>query len=274
MSGRSELYAHCRAAWPSIAIEGGEAAFVRHIERHVPNGTELATLHAEDLYLACACAQGSEAALQEFERRYMSQIDHFLSAGDRQPAFLDELRQALRDKLFVGWDGKPPRIAEYSGRGSLHSWFRTAAVHTARNLQRGRKLDVLRAPGDAALSALASEQDPELGYLKGRYRNEFKEACQAAFSSLSPEQRDVIRMHYLEGLNIDRIGVRLGVNRATVARWRTAAQRAILDETKRQLRHRLRLSDSEFGSLARLVRSQLEVNLAAVLDPEPGGEGE
>lgn len=274
MSRGAEYYAQGRAAWPSITLQGGEAAFAQHIARHLPAGTEPPSLHIEDLYLACACTQGSAAALLAFERQYLSQVDHFLPPGDRNPAFLDELRQALRDKLFVGREGAAPKIADYSGRGTLHSWVRTAAVHTARNLHRGRKIDLLRDPSEAAVSALTSDQDVELGYLKGRYRQEFKEACQAAFACLPPEQRDVLRMHYVEGFNIDRIGEQLGVNRATVARWRTAAQRAVLGETRRQLRHRLRLSDSEFGSLARLVRSQLDVSLARFLRPDPDTDSE
>lgn len=265
MSGRAELYAQGRAAWPNLPLDGGEDTFFRHIQLHLQAGIEPSSLHIEDLYLACACAQGSEAALVEFERHYLAKVDHFLPAGDRQPAFLDELRQVLRDKFFVGRSGAPPRIAQYSGRGSLHSWVRTAAVHAARNLHRGRDNASLQTSSEAALGALISDPDPELSYLKDRYRQDFKEACQAAFASLPPEQRDVVRMHYVEGLNIDRIGVQLGVNRATVARWRIAARQSIFDETKRQLRSRLRLSDSEFGSLARLIRSQLDVSLAKVL---------
>lgn len=177
----------------------------------------------------------------------------------------------MRDKFFVSPAGALPKIADYSGRGSLHSWVRTAAVYTARNLHRSRRSDPLGNPDAAAAQALTSDPDPELGYLKGKYQVEFKEAIQAAIQSLPKEQLDVIRLHYGEGLNIDRIGQQLGVSRATVARWRTAARQAILNQTRRYLRQRLRMSDSDFGSLARLMRSQLDLSLNRVLGTDKDG---
>lgn len=261
-----------QAAWPDITIEGGEAAFLQYVESRRHPGAILSSLHAEDLYLTYACAHGCEAALRAFDRRYLSQVDHFVPPGDRSPAFLDELRQVLRDKLLVGRDGAPPKIAGYSGRGSLQSWVRTAAVHAARNLHRSRGSDPLRQGDEGAVNSLTDAQEPELRYLKQKYRQEFKEALQAAFGSLPFEQREVVRLHYVDGLNIDKIGDLLGVNRATVARWRVAAQQALLAATQRQLHQRLKLSKTEFSSLARLVQSQLDVSLARLLRPGSGRE--
>jgi RNA polymerase sigma-70 factor (ECF subfamily) len=237
------------------------------VERHAASGVEPSSLHIEDLYLAYACTQGNEAALRAFERRYLSQIDHFLPPRDRDPTFVDELRQALREKFFVTRNTESSKIADYSGRGTLHSWVRTATVHTARNMNRARRSDPLRDSDEDAVLALASGQDPELSHLKVKYQPVFKEAIQAAIASLSFEQREVMRLHYLDGLNIDRIGERLGVNRATVARWRTAAKQAIFEEIQRQLRKRLGLSDSEFGSLVQLLRSQIEISLVRLFRP-------
>lgn len=110
------------------------------------------------------------AALRAFEKHDLSQVDHSLPPGDRTPDFLDELRQVLRDKLFVGKDGTPPKIVDHSGRGSLHSWVRTAVVHTARSLHRTRRPDEVGAHNEAAVIALSSDENPELSYLKRKYR--------------------------------------------------------------------------------------------------------
>jgi len=265
VSGEAERYARGRAAWPEVALPGGAAAFAQYLLRHHPTGVIPASLHVEDLYLAGACAAGCDAGLLAFERRYLSQVDHFLPPGDRTPTFLDELRQTLRDKLLVGRDGALPKIADYSGRGSLHSWVRTVAVHAARNLHRANKSELLRDPSESAMQALASSENPEFNYLKRKYQKDFKEAFESAFASLPTEQREVLRLHYVEGLNIDNIGLQLQVNRATVARWRNSARQAVLDETRRQLRQRLQLTDSEFVSVARLLRSQIDVSLARLL---------
>lgn len=265
VSVSAKLFAQAQAAWPEIVLPGGESAFAQHLQRHAGDTLDPGTLLVEDLFLALACSQGNAAALRAFERKYLSQLERFLPPGDRTPSFVDELRQVLRDKLLVGRDGAPPKIGDYSGRGSLQSWLRIAAVHTSRNMHRSTKSDPLRESSDAVLGALTAGADPEVQYLKARYREEFREAFYASIKSLPEEQLQVIRLHYVDGLNIDRIGERLGVNRSTVARWRSAAQQALFDETRRQLSQRLKISDTEFASIVQLVRSQLDVGLANFL---------
>jgi RNA polymerase sigma-70 factor (ECF subfamily) len=266
----SKLFAQAQAAWPDVILNEGESAFHQHLQRHAGTASEPASLLVEDLFLALGCSQGNAAALRAFDRKYLSQIDRFLQASDRQPAFVDELRQLLRDKLLVGKDGAPPKIADYSGRGSLQSWVRTAVVHTARNMHRHRKTDALRESSDAVMGALTAEGNPEVQYLKARYREEFREAFYASIQTLPSEQIEVIRLHYVDGLNIDRIGQRLGVNRATVARWRTAAQQTLFELTRKQLRQHLKISDTEFVSIVQLLRSQLDVGLARFLRGDGG----
>ena len=90
----------CRLAPPSF-LSFSRYPLTRHLSRHHPTGPTPAALHVEDLYLACACAVGCDAALLAFERRYLSQVDHFLPPGDRTPAFLDELRQSSRWQAFM-----------------------------------------------------------------------------------------------------------------------------------------------------------------------------
>jgi RNA polymerase sigma-70 factor (ECF subfamily) len=64
-----------RAAWPSVEV--AEEQFVSYAARRV----DLEDVAGDDepdrvrdLYLACACAHGNEAALREFERTYFSEI--------------------------------------------------------------------------------------------------------------------------------------------------------------------------------------------------------
>ncbi len=65
-----------RAAWPTIPLD--EEAFVSHVADSVgaqPDVEEaLAALHGEDLFLTCACARGTPAALAEFDRVYLSNV--------------------------------------------------------------------------------------------------------------------------------------------------------------------------------------------------------
>jgi RNA polymerase sigma-70 factor (ECF subfamily) len=151
----------------------------------------------------------------------------------------------------------------YAGRGLLTSWVRVAATRAA--------LDLLRAGGarprtDVEPDDLApGRESPELEYLKERYRPQFKAAFQTALENLDGEQRTILRMHIVEGLNIDEIGVLFRVHRSTIARWIAAARVNILDEARRQLQRELGLDAAEFESLAGVVRSQLSLSLSKIL---------
>jgi RNA polymerase sigma-70 factor (ECF subfamily) len=75
-----------------------------------------------------------------------------------------------------------------------------------------------------------------------------------------------LRLAYANGFTVDRIGGLYGVSRATAARWVAAAREALHDGTRRELCARLRITTSEYRSLAALVRSDLEVSVVRLLD--------
>ncbi len=98
-----------RAAWPGLGLS--DEAFIRHVVSRLPAEGDrvaaLGALHGEDLYLACACAQGLPRALSAFQERHGPQVDAALR-GLKLPSGADEdLRQMLWEKLFVGQPGSP-----------------------------------------------------------------------------------------------------------------------------------------------------------------------
>ena len=254
-----------RAGWPELDLD--PVGFVAHVERSLDGG-DAAALHAADLWLAYGCAVGDEAALAAFDREVLSQVGLLLGRLHPTPQLVDEVRQALRHKLLVAEAGARPRIAEFAGRGTLQAWVRVAAVRTA--------LDLLRAAGaragaDVEPDDLAGDAgSPELDYVRERYRPQFKAAFQEALRGLDSEQRNVLRLHVVEGLNIDEIGVLFKVHRSTVARWIAAARQQVLAGARDWLRLELGLSAPEFDSLAGVVRSQLDLSVAKILVKSSG----
>ena len=250
-----------RAAWPDLELD--ESGFAAHVEERREGG-ETAALYAGDLWLAYGCARGSDEAVAAFDREVLSQTGLLLGRMQPTPQLIDDVRQALREKLLVAPPDGRPRIADYAGRGPLLAWVRVAAVRTA--------LDLLRANGarggggDVEPDDLARDEDsPELDYLKERYRPQFKAAFQSALRGLDSEQRNVLRLHVVEGLNIDEIGALFKVHRSTVARWIAAARQQVLAGARAELRANLGLSAGEFDSLAGVVRSQLDLSVAGIL---------
>ncbi len=252
-----------RAAWPELELD--EMGFAAHVERCLADGGDAAALHAGDLWLAYGCVVGNDDAVGAFDREVLSQVGVLLGRMQPTPQLVDEVRQVLREKLLVAQPGAPPRIADYAGRGPLVAWVRVAAVRAALDLLRAGRA---RAGADVEPDDLAGDPDqssPELDYLKERYRPQFKAAFQEALRGLDTEQRNVLRLHVVEGLNIDEIGALFKVHRSTVARWIASARQAVLAGARHRLRDELGLSAGEFDSLAGVVRSQLDLSVQKIL---------
>lgn len=173
----------------------------------------------------------------------------------------------MQQRLLVAPDaGSDPRISSYSARGSLQAWVRVVATREAlRTLSHaGREV----ASEDDELDRLTPHHhgdDPELGYLKQLYREEFKRALHAAVEALDDRAQLLLRQHTLDRLGIDQLAALHGKHRATAARWVEAARQAVIAGTRRALTQRMRLSKDEVASIIRLIQSQLDISLPDVL---------
>jgi RNA polymerase sigma-70 factor (ECF subfamily) len=264
----AERLARAAAAWPAVTLS--DERFVRAIAERLGDGAPgaaLAAMHTDDLYLACGCADGDAAALAGFEQRCGQAIQRAFATMGAAQADRADLEQVVRQRLLVApAAGGPARIASYSARAPLPAWVRVVATREAARrsprAQRERSAD-----DDELAGLLAADDDPELGYLKRLYRDEFKRAFHAAIDALPARDRLVLCQHLLDGLGIDQLAALHGVHRATTARWIHGAREAVLAGTQRALVDRLRLSRAEVVSVMRLIASQLDVSLARVLRP-------
>jgi RNA polymerase sigma-70 factor (ECF subfamily) len=254
-------------------------ALVAHMARVAGTKTEppaLASLRAGDLYLACACASGNDRALHLFDDEYGRDIDLAIARSGNVNLGKDEFRQLLRDKLFVARGERPPKIADYAGRGDLRSWVRVTAlrmiVDIVRQNNAGKEIPVEA----EMLGAMPSpNEDPELDYIQRVYKSEFKDALQSAFGSLTPRERNLLRHQVIHGLNIDQVGAIYRVHRTTAFRWIEKARKSLLRETRSALMSRLRVGSGEFHSIMRVVQGDLDVSvrrlLVSEIELEPGG---
>jgi RNA polymerase sigma-70 factor (ECF subfamily) len=266
-----ELLEKARTAWPTIKVD--RAAFLAHVAERMPaEGTAdaaVGSLHAGDLFLAFGCAVGEPHAITAFEQHFLPEVAGYVAQIDRSGAFVDEVRQRLRERLLVSdGEGGKPKISEYTGRGPLAAWLRVASVRTALNLRRGAKREVSTTEETPAMRAPAV--DPELDYLKTRYAQEFKEVFKATLGTLNRDERTVLRLHYMDGLTLDQIAVAYHVHRSTAARWLASARERIVTETKRLLSERLKANPKEVESLLAVVRSQLDVSIYKYLGKDEG----
>lgn len=257
--------AAARAAWPELAVDPeGFVAYV--LARATPSGLP-PLAHAEDLWLACACVTGVPGATACFQRRFEPIIARVLARRRASLALADDARQGVYERLLVGHDGQPPKIAEYQGSGRLESWVATTAANSLLMLQRAdarRREHVARAENEP----LPVPLDPELELLRARYQAPLEEAIVASLAALSDRERTLLRLHLGKRLSIDTLGAMYGVNRATAARWLVAARRSLLERARASIRETLGLSSREYESLGAVLKSQLDVSLVDHLDPE------
>lgn len=266
-----------RAAWPKVPLPGAD--FASHIGRVLDTHTAgsptdamasapdaaaaIASLQLADLFLAAAAARGIPEAIVEFEARYMKPLPFILGMGTaREDA--DAVCSALRAKLLAGTSEDPPRIASYGGRGPLAAWVAIAAQRTALSLNRHENA-LQRAHDRAMNEAIAVDLDPELRHMKGRYKESVESAFRDALSELSDRDRALLKLGLVAGLSLEAIAASYNVNASTVSRWLSRIREGLLDRTLVLLRERLRLTEPEAASIARLVTSQIDVSVVRFL---------
>jgi RNA polymerase sigma-70 factor (ECF subfamily) len=261
-----ELLVVCRAVWPDVVVD--DRAFVRHVAALIPEDADpnqvLGALHGADLYLAFACGNGDARAIALLEKQSFRNLPAAVMRTGIDREKLDEIKQLLRHKLLVGGDS-PPKILDYAGRGPLDAWVRVVAAREALTMMRKITREPFDCDDDKLLDFAAAGRDPEIALIKTSYAEDFRAAFQNALSGLTSRDRTVLRLHFVDGLNIDAIGSIYRVHRATVARWIANSREELFDNTHRLMRQKLGLSPSEVESLIGELKSQIDLSIPRFL---------
>ncbi|AKV02888.1 putative DNA-binding regulatory protein [Labilithrix luteola] len=215
-----------------------------------------------DLELAKACVAGDQEAIAEVEARFASDIARALARLRVDTALADDVKQTIREKLFLGTNGKPPGLASYSGKGPLGAFLRAVVVHAVISMKRARRR---MTEADSRIRDVAHDDDPALEHVRRRYGASFKQAFQDAFAELSARERSVLRLVYIDGLAVEQVATVYGVHRVSVSRWLGQIREQLHSRTRELLRERLGLATSEVASVARLCLSQIDVSLSRLV---------
>ncbi|CAN5766181.1 hypothetical protein BH11MYX3_BH11MYX3_18260 [soil metagenome] len=265
------IVAEGRAVWPDFPLDAKDVfAFIGRQVTPELAAEALEGLRPADLYLACACAKGVNAAINAFDRDYMKEVDIALARMRIGPPRLSDVKQLVRQRLFVGGGtaGTPTsagKIAEYGGRGDLRRWVRSVAVRTCLNDLRKGKREILVDDDHLIAQHAVSTDDPEVEYMKKTYSAEFKGAFSAALATLGAREQTLLRYHHVDGLNIDEIGAIYRVHRVTAFRWLEKAKEMLVRTTLDTLRTKLKLPASELESVLRMIRSQIHLSIVRQL---------
>lgn len=235
---------------------------IAHVEAALAAGASV--VHAADLALAFGASRGDPVALRRFDEHTSGDIAAAARAIDRDPAFVDEVVQATRVKLVVDH-----RIASYRGAGPLRAWAAITAQRIALNARRDARAGAAKPSAPTRDDVLAElvdrEPDPELRHLKTLYRAEFREALVAALGQLDDRPRAILRLRFVDQLELAQIGRLYRVHESTASRWIATALQDIQQATHERLVAKLAVTDATAASVARMVQSQLDLSIARLL---------
>jgi RNA polymerase sigma-70 factor (ECF subfamily) len=259
---REAAFARAQARWQGVALE--YQAWAAHLD--ALGWSEEPPKTADSLFLCCACARGDRAACRWLETEYFPALAAIVAKVDRAPDFIDEVLQLARQRLLVG---APPAIAGYDGSGQLSAWLRVLVRNLAIDQKRPKKrADQLR----AALQSVWDEAGgglPGHSELRAHYASVFARCAREALAALSPHDRTLLRMSLVHGWSIDAIGRMYQRDRSVAAKWLVKIKERLRDDVVRRIQQAFgRVADSEFQSLARFVRSQLELSVSMLFDSE------
>ena len=252
-------------------------------------------LQINDLYLALACAQGSEHAWWEFDqgyRRYIERVArHLASAETDAEEVIDSVYVELYGTRVVN-DVRQSKFATYTGRGTLKGWLRTVVWHAVIDMHRARRDEVSiddwsegggemhDRPGWRA-EARGGESAMVDRVMRERYRAATLAALDTSLGMLDDHEKLLLLYYHVEGLKLREIARLVEepasplrrwfqrqskrrtdvpesrVHESTVMRWLEKVYGKVLERFRSELREKSELSDAEIETCVEMATEDL-----------------
>lgn len=284
----NRLYARSRAANWNLARENLAAALERSARWRFPGEPPsprqaeeyLAALHLEDLALACACAEGSEAAWEAFVAAYRSPLRRAAAAILRSAADSPDTAE-LADSLFAdlyGWKdaegGRQSLFRWYHGRSKLSTWLRTVlAQRHVNSIRRSRRFESLDEEGAEERvvqrqdCAPADPPDPH----RRRYLELLSRGLNGAIRALAPADRARLLDYYLSGHTLADMARARSEHEATASRKLERIRRELRTVVVRTLREPpASLDDAQIALCFEYALQDWPFDLRALLEEKSG----
>ena len=280
------LYAESRAHDWGLSREHFLAALERSAAKRFAGcgfstdalGEYLGTLHIEDLSLASACLEGSEAAWQHFVsqyRGYLRAAAGVITKNSRGGTDAVELADSLFAELFGLVDGRRGErslFRYFHGRSSLKTWLRAilAQRHVDR-LRQSRRWEQLEteeeeSPGHAPQPGNTQPiADPH----RDRYLARFVAALNEAVDLLAPADRERLELYYAREKTLAEIGRKLGEHESSVSRHLERIRRQLRSSIEEKLRCPPALSEAEIRLCFQYAAEDSPIDFRKIFPEKP-----
>jgi RNA polymerase sigma-70 factor, ECF subfamily len=231
-------------------------------------------LGAAELALSLHCARGERIAMELLELHYFAPVRIGLGSMKLHPSMLDDVMQETRQRMLVA-DAGQPKLVQCAGTGKLRGLVQVAAARIALDmLRKGKHTDL--ATGELTSESFADQAlqepalDPALALLRNqagtRFRRAFREACAA----LTPRERNLLNLHHLHGVGLEKLATMYQVHRATIVRQLAEVRRKLVHGTQRALASDSSNPSAELSSMLGLLGSQLDASVKGLLSDDNG----
>jgi RNA polymerase sigma-70 factor len=214
------------------------------------------TLHIEELCLATACLEGSEAAWECFVgqyRGYLRAAAGIITKKSRAGTDAQELADSLFAELFGLVDGKRGErslFRYFHGRSSLKTWLRAIlAQRYVDRLRKSRRWEQWEQEEEGK-----RDYSPQQG--KGpaapdphrhRYLTRFVAALREALALLVAADRERLELYYAREKTLAEIGRAIGEHESSVSRNLERIRRQLRSSIEEKLRCPPALSEAEIA---------------------------
>ena len=220
-------------------------------------GEYLGSLHIEDLCLANACLEGSEAAWEYFVthyRGYLRAAAGIITKTGRAGTGAQELADSLFAELFGLVDGKRGErslFRYFHGRSSLKTWLRAILaqryVDRLRQSRRWEQLEPQEERHGHRQSPQPGNAQPAADPHRDRYVARFVAALHQTVALLGADDRERLELYYAREKTLAEIGRALGEHESSVSRNLERIRRQVRSSVEENLRCPPALSEAEIA---------------------------
>lgn len=253
-TAKAERWRVDRAAFGRALEASADKAFSSGAPGRAELERHLASLHLEDLALACACADGDDEAWQHFVLTYRPPLYRAADAIDPSGGARDLVDSLYADLFGLGSETRERRslFRYFHGRSSLATWLR--AVLSQRYVDRLRERKRTEPiPDDESPHALAAHPAPQDSE-RLRFAGVMQAALAVVLAVLSPKDRLRLACYYAQQMTLAQVGRLLGEHEATVSRQLSKTRATIRSGVQQWLRTERGFGEAEiadcFASLA------------------------
>lgn len=221
----------------------------------------LQTLHVEDLVLAVACLQGSEAAWEYFVKEYRGYLRAAAGAitkGSHAGGDARELADSLFAELFGLVDGKLGErslFRYFHGRSSLKTWLRAIlAQRHVDKIRESKRWEALepddgkeQVPARKETNSHSSDPHGAIDPHREAYAARFSEGLKEGLGSLEARDRKRLELYYAKEKTLAEIGREFGEHESSVSRNLERIRRELRAKVETYLRGVGSMSDAEIA---------------------------